>query len=361
MRNKLRPMRHCTSDVDTFDNKTVSKSFLSDFTGSSGQSVSVETNEKCCSSEKNLKLLERKQKAQLRQRTAMQLREIMRRNGFVLCFEAILSNLPPKLSSINVVLKILRQEGGLIPAQHILAMAENSSVLIDIGCWMVREILCLSKGLPPYISFAMPVSFYQLQSQKFVTDVGVLMNLLKANEGCLQFVVSKETIEKYDENLAVTIKLLTEIGVRFSVNHVEKNSISWASLSEKGVSTVLLEQHLTIDATEDLGKQKLLKRFVKEARKNNLKLRAVGIDSTSLAKLCLRIGIDEIQGPVIASETPLIHFGVDSGIEAGARPRRSIGYRLLDDADAGPVALGPPVFEHEVGIRRRSPRQLLRG
>lgn len=133
------------------------------------------------------------------------------------------------------------------------------------------------------------------------------------------------------------------------------------SRSETGFSTILLDQHLTIDTTQDLDKQELLKRSDKEARKNNLKLRAVGVDSTSLAKLCLRIGIDEAQGPVIASETSLIHFDVDSDVEAGARPRRSNGCRPLDAADAGPMALGLRVSEHVMGIRGRFPRQLLRG
>lgn len=360
MRNEQKPLTARDVYNDALDQEAGLNHDIVDASVPSEAEKSAEAEVENLLSEKKLKILARKQKSQLRQRTAAQLRDIMRRNALVFSFDPILSNQTPKLSSVNVVFKILRQEGGLIPAQHILAMAENSTVLIDIACWMVREICYLAKEFPPYISFAMPISIHQLQSQKFVSDVGVLVNLMKVNSGCLQFVLPLKIIEQHDEMLDHTIKSLAEIGVRFSINQFQDVDIDFAALRERGFSTVLLDRHLTASATQDKDKQKLLKRFVKEAHKHDVKLRAVGVDSTVLAKLCLRIGIDEVQGSVIAPETPVIHFGASSQLGTEGRQSKSVAYRLTRVPDTTSMALAAPASSHAVGILHGFPQRLLR-
>ena len=141
---------------------------------------------------RNLKLQQaaNRQRLYLRKKTTIKLRELLKRSALILYFEPVLSTQSMKINGANVNLKIQRQGIGPVPAQHILSLVEDSAILIDIGCWMVGQILHKSKKFPRQFVFTLPVSAYLLRSQKFVSYVINGLNNHKIGIGRLQFALT---------------------------------------------------------------------------------------------------------------------------------------------------------------------------
>lgn len=250
--------------------------------------------------EQALQQFAKKQQSQLKKRTAIKLREKLKRNHLTVCFEPVSSPLTQRLSGANVTLKIPRQGIGLVPAQHLFSIVETSNILIDIGCWLVKEVLYLSREFPPHFTFTIPVNFYQLQNHKFVSYVCNIIDQLKVNKGRLQFTLSGDIIQQYGDHLDFSLQPLIEAGVTFSAGQFGRIDMPLQSLTQKGFSTLVLDYCLVIGSEQNRGKQQILKMLVNEAHAYNCKLKAPGIDTVVNEELYSQIGVDELQKPIIS-------------------------------------------------------------
>lgn len=256
---------------------------------------------------RNLKLQQaaNRQRLYLRKKTTIKLRELLKRSALILYFEPVLSTQSMKITGANVILKIQRQGIGPVPAQHILSLVEDSAILIDIGCWMVGQILHKSKKFPRQFVFTLPVSAYLLRSQKFVSYVINGLNNHKIGIGRLQFALTEEVARSEDNDLVSALEWLSESGVTFSVSHLGTIEKAQQLLEEELFSTLVLDKYLVKAALESDDQYPKLKALCRMAHTHNCTLRVAGIEAVERIKLYGAAGINELQGTAISPAMPL--------------------------------------------------------
>lgn len=246
-----------------------------------------------------------RQRVYLRKKTITKLRELLKRNALILYFQPILYSPSLKISGASAILKIQRQGIGPIPAQHILSLVEDSTILVDIGCWMVGQVLHRTKKFPRHFVFTLPVSAYLLRSVKFVSYVINSLNNLKIASGRLQFALTDEVICDDLSDLDAPMQSLAEAGVTFSVTHHGTIEKALNMLEEGVFSTLVLDKYLVKSALESKEQNRKLNALCKTIHAYNCAVRVMGVESTDMITSYTAMGIDELQGSAIATAVPM--------------------------------------------------------
>lgn len=254
---------------------------------------------------RKLRQAARRQQAYLCKKTTSELREALRRNALILYLEPILYTQTMKLGGARAVLKIQRQGFGAAPAQHILKLVENTSILVDVGCWMVAQILHRTKKFPKNFVFTVPVSAYQLQNAKFVSYTVKTLGSLKIRPGRLQLALNEADAQADTHELDTAMQILAEAGVTFSVNHTKTADTALALLEKERYSTLSLDKYMVATAQRNTQKFLELQALSKKFNDYNCKLSIRGVESIEMINLYGAIGIDELQGAAIAPSMPL--------------------------------------------------------
>lgn len=246
-----------------------------------------------------------RQRVYLRKKTTTKLRELLRRNALILYFEPILYPQTGKISGASATLKIQRQGIGPIPAQHILSMVEDSTILVDIGCWMVGQVLHRTKKIPRHFVFTLPVSTYLLRSPKFVSYVVNSLNSLKIASGRVQFALTDEVICADVSDLDAPMQTLAEAGVTFSVSHHGTIEKALLMLEEGIFSTLVLDKYLVKSALESKEQYRKLNGLCKTIHAYNCTVRVTGVETANMITSYAAMGIDEFQGSAVATAIPM--------------------------------------------------------
>lgn len=255
--------------------------------------------------ERKLQRVAKRQQTYLRQKTAADLRDTLKRKELILYFEPVICTRTMKTMGANMVLKMKRQGFGLIPTQHILSRVEGSIILIELGCWMITQILRQISKSPQDFVFTMKVSPYQLRDHKFTSCIINLLGQNKDGYGHLALMLTDEELEQQGNELDGVLRMLTSAGITFSLSHTDDVERTIRLLKSGFFSNLALDKRMIEAAEQDEKKDLALKRLIKKAQSCQCKLRVVGVDAVEQVVRCREIGIDEVKGSVIAPAVPL--------------------------------------------------------
>lgn len=255
--------------------------------------------------ERKLQQAAKRQQTYLRQKTAAELRETLKRKALILHFEPVICPRTTKTTSANVVLRLQRQGFGLIPAEHILAMAEDSAILTEITCWIIKQILRWTPKCPQDFVFSLKVSPRQLYDYKSISRLINLLGRHHTARNHLALMLAGDDKDLQDDDLAGTLQMLAGAGLAFSIKHAShaEQTIHW--LDSGFFSTLVLDKHVITTMTQEPGKDQSLLLLFEKAKSCGCKLKVTGIDSAAQFILCRDLGIDEIQGSFVGPAVPL--------------------------------------------------------
>lgn len=255
--------------------------------------------------EKKLQRLAKRQQTYLRQKTASDLRDALKRKELILCFEPIICAQTMKTTGANMVLRLQRHGFGLIPTQHILARVEGSAILIELGCWMITQILRHISKCPQGFVFTMRASPYQLRDYKFTSCLINLLGQNKSGYGHLALMLTDEELEQQGHELDGVLRMLTSAGVSFGICHTDDVERTTQLLKSGFFSTLALDSRMIGAAAQDEKKDLDLKRLIKKAQSCQCRLKVTGVDSIEQVVHCRQIGIDEVKSGALAPAVPL--------------------------------------------------------
>lgn len=255
--------------------------------------------------ERNLQRVAKRQQAYLRQKTVADLREMLKRKELVVYFEPVICTKTMKTTGANMVLKLKRHGFGLVPTQHILARAEGSGILIEIGCWVITQILRQIPKCPRDFVFTMKVSPYQLRDHKFTSCMINLLGQNQSEHGHLSLMLTDDDLEQQGNDLDGVLRMLISAGINFGISHTDDAKRTIQLLESGFFSTLELDNRVLEAAEQDREKYVMLKKMLKKAQSYQCKVKVRGVDSAEQVERCRDVGIDEVKGSVIAPAVPL--------------------------------------------------------
>ncbi|SDH16211.1 MULTISPECIES: bifunctional diguanylate cyclase/phosphodiesterase [unclassified Duganella] len=200
------------------------------------------------------------------------------------------------------------EDGGWVPPQVFIPVAEESGLIIELGAWALRQacsaVLRLqAAGLEMPLS--VNVSPTQFRQADFVAQVKQALDdsaaparllVLEVTEGLL--------IDKMDDTIA-RMHQLTALGLRFSIDDFGTGYSSMAYLKKMPLYELKIDRSFIIDTPQDASSKALVQSILAMAGHLGLRVVAEGVETQAQADFLVAHDCACMQGYLYARPMPL--------------------------------------------------------
>ncbi|UTT43548.1 putative bifunctional diguanylate cyclase/phosphodiesterase [Exiguobacterium aurantiacum] len=145
-----------------------------------------------------------------------------------------------QLDGVEALLRWHHSRLGIISPMEFIPAAEETGMIVDIGCWVMRKACEQVKAWqslgPTELHVAVNVSVIQLEDDAFIDSVRHILDQTKLGPHCLELEIT-ESIMQNTKDTTIILHQLKELGVRTSIDDFGT-----------GYSSLHVLQHLPIDA-----------------------------------------------------------------------------------------------------------------
>ncbi|MDX1451650.1 MAG: EAL domain-containing protein [Oleiphilaceae bacterium] len=201
-------------------------------------------------------------------------------------------------------------EEGMIPPDQFIPVAEETGLILDIGDWLIEEVIksigqhqaTLKKlGLR---SFAINLSAKQFYSSKLAANVRTLLEQYEVDARMLEFEIT-ESVVMDDGQLAIEVMhQLKALGCRLSIDDFGTGYSSLAYLKKFPINAVKIDRSFISDIPHDQNDVEISAAIIAMAHNLGLDVVAEGVETDAQLQFLVEENCDIAQGYLIAKPMP---------------------------------------------------------
>jgi diguanylate cyclase (GGDEF)-like protein/PAS domain S-box-containing protein len=189
---------------------------------------------------------------------------------------------------------------GLIPPSRFIGIAEENSLIAEIGEWVLRETCrqgrqWLDGGLPP-VTLAVNVSSHQFRR----SDINALIAAVLADTGfpaeLLELEITETGLMEYRDNAMEVFNKLRAQGISLAIDDFGTGYSSLAYLKRFPVDVLKIDKSFIEDIPHNNDDMKIAETIVAMGHTLGLKVLAEGVETPQQLAFLLKNGCDTYQG-----------------------------------------------------------------
>ncbi len=202
---------------------------------------------------------------------------------------------------------------GLIPPIEFIALAEESSLILNIGDWVLRsaceQLNIWSKSdLTKNLVLAVNVSAVQFNKNDFVEHVTNILSEYGVNPASLKLELT-ESLLVDDVNVAIRkMEKLRALGVHLSLDDFGTGYSSLSYLKQLPLHQIKIDQSFVHDMHYDASNAIMIQTIIEMAKNFNLNVIAEGVETVEQLSMLKDLGCMEYQGYYFSKPIPLEQF-----------------------------------------------------
>jgi diguanylate cyclase (GGDEF)-like protein/PAS domain S-box-containing protein len=237
------------------------------------------------------------------------------RDEFRLQYQPIVDPASGKVAALEALIRWEHPERGLMAPDQFIPLAEETSLALDIGQWVLHEACGQSRAwqdadIPP-VRIMVNLSPRQFSQGDLARDVAQLLvdnGLSPANLG---LEITEHLLLKDDQRVDAILRQLRAMEVPVAIDDFGKGHSAFSYLKRLSVATLKIDRSFVHDLTTNANDAAIAEAIIAMGHKLNLWIVAEGVETADQAQLLLGYGCDLAQGfyyspPVAAAEIPAL-------------------------------------------------------
>lgn len=243
------------------------------------------------------------------------LRHALARNELVLHYQPQVDIESGKIIAVEALVRWMHPEKGLIPPGKFINIAEESSLIVSIGEWILRTACRQNKAWQdeslPHIRMAVNLSARQFRESRLVDVVASAMADagLALHSDNLELELTESIIMHDVEGAIDTLNKLHAMGIRLSIDDFGTGYSSLSYLKRFPINTLKIDQSFIRDITVDTEDAAIAATVIMLG--HNLKMRVIaeGVETAGQLEFLREMKCDEIQGYYFSQPVPAEELG----------------------------------------------------
>jgi diguanylate cyclase (GGDEF)-like protein/PAS domain S-box-containing protein len=237
-----------------------------------------------------------------------ELRNAVARSEFVLHYQPQVDLRSGRVFAVEALVRWNHPNQGLIAPMKFIPLAEESSLIVPIGDWVLREACRQNRawqdaGLPP-ITVSVNVSARQFRESDLVRRVASALQDYGLDAQYLELELTESLIMQ-DLALAVaTMKELQALGVHLSIDDFGTGYSSLNALKTFPVSRLKIDKSFIDGLLADEHDRAVAGAVISLAQTLNLRVIAEGVETEAQAEFLRGLNCDEMQGYLYSKPVP---------------------------------------------------------
>ena len=211
----------------------------------------------------------------------------------------------------EALLRWQRGDTGLVPPGQFIPLAEQSSLILDIGAWVIdsacRQLRHWLDAGQPVVRIAVNVAARQFAAGDLDAVVGQALQRHDVPAHHLELELTEGMLMSHPQQGTAMLQRLRDLGVRISLDDFGTGYSSLAYLHQFPIDTLKIDQSFVRRIGEVPDGEALVDAVIGLAHRLHLNVVAEGVETAAQRDHLLRQGCDEMQG---------YHFGRPAPAEA---------------------------------------------
>ena len=240
------------------------------------------------------------------------LRHALKRNEFELFYQPKLCVASNSICGAEALIRWRHPRHGLVSPDKFIPLAEETSLIINIGEWVIRSacqqvVAWHEQGLKPR-RISVNLSAIQLESDSFVESVERILGETGVRTEFIEFELTESMVLRNPERSLVTLHRLRQLGICLALDDFGTGYSSLSYLKRLPVDTLKIDRSFVEGVPEDEDDSQIVRMIIALAKSVHLEVVAEGIETEAQRDFLIELGIEFLQGYLIAKPLPVKEF-----------------------------------------------------
>jgi diguanylate cyclase (GGDEF)-like protein len=197
---------------------------------------------------------------------------------------------------------------GFIPPDRFIKVAEQSSLINEVGDWVLQQVfkdiaeLILRYGTD--ITVSINLSVRQLEDQLLAEKIRLLASRFSVSLSLIYFEIT-ETALSQSQSLLSTLEQLRSLGARISVDDFGTGYSSLSRLRELPIDCLKIDRAFVVSLEHDRSSAEIVRAICALGKALELTIIAEGVETPAQYQILKNIGCDKAQGYLFGRPGPL--------------------------------------------------------
>lgn len=264
---------------------------------------------------------------QARQRLDLELalREAIQRRELSLHYQAKVGAHDGQILGFEALLRWHRTDGGTVPPDRFIPVAEESGLIGEIGGWVIaetcRQIAAWARQGKGWQRVAVNVSARQLLGEDLVELIRRETSLHGIDTSLLEIEVTESFIMSNPKQSLAILRDLRQMGLTIAIDDFGTGYSSLSYLRRLPADVLKIDRSFVQEATSDRSVRAIIETIVSLSRTLGMSIVAEGVETAAEADLLRNAGCDVLQGYLFAKPTTAEEVGRRLLTEAAVQER----------------------------------------
>lgn len=242
----------------------------------------------------------------IRQHAAVRylLREALRTKGFELFFQPLHSSDGGRLTSFEALLRLPDGEGGYLPPDQFIPVAEEMAIISEVGTWVLGEACRVAATWPREMSVAINISPQEFETGCIVERVRMALAASGLEAGRLEIEVTENLFIADPEAVGDKLHRLRDLGVRVVMDDFGTGYSSLQNLWRFPFDKLKVDRSCFMSLGESESVPLILRTIRAMTHAMRLRVTAEGIETETQKAFAEAAGYDELQGYLYSRPIP---------------------------------------------------------
>ena len=234
------------------------------------------------------------------------------RGEFRLLYQPVIRLRTGRIAGVEALLRWEDPDRGLIPPSAFLAEAEETGLIVDIGAWVLEQVVLDAERLQaarpegPPLMLAVNLSARQLAQPGFTDIVHAILAGSRVDAGTLYLEVSESNVMKDADATMSVLRDLRSIGARMSIDDFGTGYSSLVHLKRFPVDFLKVDRSFVSGVVDDPADSAIVSAVIGIGHALGLPVIAEGVETDEQLGTLRRLGCDLAQGYRFARPEPVI-------------------------------------------------------
>jgi diguanylate cyclase (GGDEF)-like protein len=213
----------------------------------------------------------------------------------------------------EALIRWIHPERGMISPAQFIPIAEESSLILDIGHWLLetacRQLAQWRKREETCnLTLAINVSAAQFKKHNYVETVSTMVNIHQINPSLLKLELTERVVLEDVTDVVTKMHALKALGVRLSLDDFGTGYSSLSYLKLLPLDQIKIDQSFVRDIATDLSDAVMVQTIIDLAKNFRLMVIAEGVETEAQLNFLKRNGCMAYQGYLFGKPVPIEEF-----------------------------------------------------
>jgi diguanylate cyclase (GGDEF)-like protein/PAS domain S-box-containing protein len=217
------------------------------------------------------------------------------------------------IQGAEVLLRWLHPTRGMVSPLDFIPLAEDSGLIIPIGCWVLESAcqqLKVWETIPNRKNWqiAVNVSALQFQQENFVEQVQEIISSKNINPHCLKLELTESMVLENVELIIEKMQQLNKFGIDFSMDDFGTGYSSLSCLKRLPLKQLKIDQSFVRDITTDPDDAAIVQAIINLSSSLHYDVIAEGVETDEQRQFLFNNGCSQYQGFLFSRPVPITEF-----------------------------------------------------